>query len=105
VCFAPSPELPDLIEAIKDLRSVAVEAPAGHLPRAYGPFRFVKFTQFLLREIFPQHDELCFEEGRLMLQYLSGDASAADRLKQLQGQTEKLYKKYWAPATAVTQIP
>ncbi|MDW7761656.1 MAG: hypothetical protein SCM96_13610 [Acidobacteriota bacterium] len=105
VCFSPSPELPDLIDAIKDLRSVAVEAPAGHLPRAYGPFRFVKFTQFLLREIFPRHDELCFEEGRLMLQYLSGDASAADRLKRLQGQTDKLYEKYWAPATTASRTP
>lgn len=105
VCFAASPALPDLIDAIKDLRSVAVEAPAGHLPRAYGPFRLVKYTQFLLREIFPQHDELCFEEGRLMLQYLSGDMSAADRLKQLQGQTERLYEKYWTRALHRPKTP
>lgn len=95
VCFAPSPDLPDLVAAIKDLRSVAVEAPAGRLPRAYGPFRFVKYAQFLLREVLPQHDELCFEEGRLMLHYLAGDASAAERLKALQGQTARLYDRYF----------
>lgn len=96
VCFAPSSDLPDLIEAIKDLRSVAVEAVGGQLPRAHGPFRLVKFTHFLLREVFPQHDELCFEEGRLMLQYAAGDASAVERLRQLQGQTARLYGRYWA---------
>ena len=97
VCFAPSLDLADLIASMKELRAVAVEAPAGHLPRAYGPFRLVKYTQFLLREIFPQHDELCFEEGRLMLQYASGDPSAVERLRLLQGQTKALYGKYWTP--------
>jgi hypothetical protein len=98
VCFAPSPDVTDLVAAIRDLRSVAVESPAGHLPRAYGPFRLVKFTQYLLREVFPQHDELCFEEGRLMLQHAGGDPSAAPRLTALQGQTAALYDRYWSPA-------
>ena len=99
VCFAPSPGLSDLITAIKDLRSVAVETPAGNLPRAHGPFRLVKFTRFLLREVFPQHDELCFEEGRLMIQHATGDPAAAERLRLLQGQTARLYDKYWTPVT------
>ncbi len=98
VVFAPSLELPDLLAGIQELRSVAVEAPAGVLPRAYGPFRYVKYTQFLIREVFPQHDELCFEEGRLMIQYASGDDSALERLRQLQEQTDRLYERYWTPA-------
>lgn len=97
LCLAPSGELGEMIAAIKDLRSVAVEAPAGTLQRAYGTYRMVKYAQFLLREVIPQHDELCFEEGRLMLQYAAGDTSATDRLKQLQGQTARLYDKYWSP--------
>ncbi len=99
VCFAPSPDAADLIAAIKDQRSVAVEAPAGTLPRVYGPFRLVKYTMFLLREVFPQHDELCFEEGRLMIQYAAGDETAVDRLRALQGQTERLYDRYWTPVS------
>lgn len=95
VCFAPSVELPDIIASIKGLNSVAVEAVAGDLPRAYGPFRLVRFTMFLLREVFPQHDELCFEEGRLMIQYASGDSTATERLRLLQGQTARLLDKYW----------
>lgn len=100
LCFAPAPKRSEFIAAIKGLRSVAVETPAGGLARAYGPFRMVKYTQFLLREILPQHDELCFEEGRLMLQYAAGDASATTRLKQLQGQTARLFDKYWTPVAA-----
>ncbi len=96
VCFAPSAELADIIASIKGMNSVAVEAVAGHMPRAYGPFRLSRFTQFLLSEIFPQHDELCFEEGRLMLQYASGDKSAVERLRLLQGQVARLYGRYWA---------
>ena len=97
VCFAPSPDLPDLIASIKDLRSVAVECPGGDIQRSYGPFRLVRYTHFLLREVFPQHDELCFEEGRLMIQHASGDAAAAARIALLQGQTAALYERCWAP--------
>ncbi|MCX8108795.1 MAG: PHP domain-containing protein [Verrucomicrobiae bacterium] len=97
VGFAASPELTDLIAAIKDLRSVAVESPGGDFPRAYGPYRLVRYTHFLLRELFPQHDELCMEEGRLMISYAAGDASAAARLAQLKGQTKAFYDRCWMP--------
>jgi predicted metal-dependent phosphoesterase TrpH len=96
VCFARSLNSADLISAIKEMRSVAVETPGGSLPRAYGPFRLVKFTQYLLREVFPQHDELCFEEGRLMIQHAAGNPSAAKQLSIVQGQTSALYDRYWS---------
>jgi hypothetical protein len=95
VAFAPSAGLPDLIGSIKDLYSVAVEAIPGAMPRAFGPFRLVKYTQFLLREIFPQHDELCLEEGRLMLAHVAGDRAAAEALADLQGRTAALYRRLW----------
>ncbi|HNQ88606.1 MAG TPA: hypothetical protein PKM73_08335 [Verrucomicrobiota bacterium] len=98
VAFAKSLELPDLIAAIRDLRSVAVECPGGELPRSYGPFRLVRYTHFLMREVFPQHDELCFEEGRLMIQYAAGDGAAAARIALLHGQTAALYERCWSPA-------
>ena len=95
VVFAPSSDLADVQAAIKDLRSVAVETRQDDLPRAYGPFRLVKYAHFLLREIFPQHDEMCFEEGRLMIKHVAGDATAAGRLKELKGQTSDFMKKCW----------
>jgi hypothetical protein len=96
IVFSPTSEVADLIAGIKELNSVAVEAFHGEHPRAYGPFRLVKYASFLLREVFPQHDVLCGIEGQTMLQYAAGDKAAADRLKALQGQVAALYAKCWA---------
>jgi hypothetical protein len=95
LCFAPSSELEQIKASIREFRSVAVEAIKGERPRPFGPFRLVKFSHFLLREVFPQHDELCSEEGRLMIQHAAGDASAAGKLRLLQGQVAQLYSRYW----------
>lgn len=101
VVFSPTPGLHDLIESVRNLYSVAVESPSGEeSSRAHGPFRLVRYTQFLLREVFPQHDELCVEEGRLMLAHLSGDAQAVHTLRAYKGRTTALCDRLWAPAQA-----
>jgi hypothetical protein len=91
--FSPSLDLPDLVRSIKDLYSVAIEALPGQEPRAHGPFRLVRYAQFLLREIFPLHDALCHEEGRLMLAHIAGEHQAAQQLSVLQGRTAALYNR------------
>ncbi|MBN1877643.1 MAG: PHP domain-containing protein [Anaerolineae bacterium] len=96
IVFAPSPNLPDLIESVKTLNAVAVEALPDQTPRAHGPFRLVRYAQFLLREVFPHHDALCEEEGKLMLIYSAGDETAAANLRACQGQTTALYSQIWA---------
>lgn len=96
IVFAHSLELGDLIAGIKDLYSVAVEAMTGEIPRAYGPFRLVKYALFLLREVFPLHDALCVEEGRLMLAHLDGNPPADTLLAALSGRTAALYDRLWA---------
>jgi len=101
ICFAPSTELPDLIKAIKEERSVAIETPAGKLPRAFGPYRLVAYTHFLLRYVLPLHDEMCFEEGRLMVEYAGGKKEVIEELKLLQGQVKKYYERIWATTTGV----
>jgi hypothetical protein len=95
VAFAPSADLQDLIQSIKDCQAVAIEALPGETPRPHGPFRLVKYTRFLLREIFPQHDELCVEEGRLMLAHLAGDPYAVQMLHACQGRVAALYDHLW----------
>jgi len=94
--FAPACELDDLIEGVKDLWSVAVEAMPGESPRPHGPFRLSKYALFLLREVFPAHDALCREEGGLMLDHVRGDASAAQKLAALSGRTARLRDGLWA---------
>lgn len=96
IVFARSPELADIVGSVKELYSVAVEALPGETPRAHGPFRLVKYAQFLLREVFPVHDELCAEEGRWMLDYLVGDPKAAELLAQSKGRVSEYYGHLWA---------
>ncbi len=93
--FSPTPELQDVITGVKELRSVAVEAITGELPRAHGPFRLVAYAQYLLREVLPLHDELCVEEGRLMLAHAAGDGDAATTLGSLRGRVSRLYDDLW----------
>lgn len=97
VAFAPSCEFADLKSSIKGLWSVAVEALPNQEPRAYGPFRLVKYALFLMREVFPLHDELCVEEGRLMRQHAAGDQHAARGLADLSGRVAALYGRLFAP--------
>ena len=96
VCFSPTAELADLQNAIKKGNCTAVEIMRGERPFVEGAYRLVKYTLFLLREVFPQHDELCFEEGRLMLSHSAGKTDAVDRLKACQGQVKALYDRYWS---------
>jgi len=97
LAFSPSTDLPDLIASIKELYSVAVEALPGQPVRAYGPFRLVKYAQFVLRELMPAHDALCREEGLLMLRYLAGECEVAGALTSLQDRTTA----YWARQRAL----
>lgn len=93
IVFSPSLELPDLIDSIKKGYSVAVEALPNEVVRPYGPFRLVKYALFLLREVLPLHDELCVEEGRLMIRQATGDADAAPALGRLSGRCAGLYSR------------
>ncbi len=95
IVFSPSPNLPDLIQSIKDLFSVAVEGLPGEKPYTHGPFRLAKYSQFLLREVLPLHDNLCAEEGRAMLAHLSGSPQAEYDLAQQQGSVAALYDRLW----------
>jgi predicted metal-dependent phosphoesterase TrpH len=93
--LSPSTDLDDLIAAIKGLKSVAVESLPGQAPRAYGPLRLVKYAQFLLREVLPEHDRLCRAEGDAMLDYLTGEPDAVARLAALQGRVNAYFARTW----------
>lgn len=99
IVFSPSVRLPDLIDSVKGLYSVAVEAMPGEHPRAHGPFRLVKYALFLMREVFTHHDALCREEGQLMLAHLDGDGDAAGALGNLKGRTAALMDSLFGRTT------
>lgn len=95
VVFARTTELEDIISSVKGLYSVAIEALPGETARAHGPLRLVRYALFLMREVLPQHDALCEEEGQLMLAYLAGDPHAFERLSACKGRVSRLYKRLW----------
>ncbi len=95
IVFAASPDLQDVIGAVRDFNAVAVDAMNGQPARAVGPFRLVRYAQFLLREVLPRHDALCVEEGRLMVAHAAGDTAAAEQLRALGGQVARLYATLW----------
>lgn len=90
IVFAADNTLPSLIEAIRQRRSVAVEALPDEIVRVYGPFRLVKYALFLLREVFPEHDQLCCREGEMMLSYIHGNKTAAVELAGMHGKCDAL---------------
>ena len=92
--FAKSNSRKDLISAIKDEYSVAVDTISKEY-RLVGDLRLVKYARFILDEVTPLHDELCFEEGRLMKAHTTGDPEAVRSLTFIAGRMEQFYKKYF----------
>ena len=82
IVFSHENEREALISSIKDFYSVAVDTISKEF-RLVGEKRFVRYGCFLLKEYFPLHDELCFEEGRLMRQYATGTQEEKQEAKEL----------------------
>lgn len=92
--FAKENEREALISAIKDEYTVAVDTISKEY-RMVGDLRLVKYARFLMDDFTPLHDDLCFEEGRLMKAYVTGDETALDSLRFINGRMKKLYDKYF----------
>lgn len=84
-----------LRQSIREHYSAAVGMKDWKPVRVHGTFRMVKYVQFLLANYFPRHDELCIEEGILMKDYICGETSAAQRLRQLQGRTAQFERRFF----------
>ena len=75
--------------------SVAVDTISTE-HRLVGETRFIRYGDFLLREFFPLHDELCFEAGRALKEYAtSGSERALAILECLNGRLAEQKKKYF----------
>ena len=83
-----------LVDAIKTFYNVAIQDIGEHL-EVLGDLRMMKYGWFLLTNYFPLHDELCFEEGRLMKAYACGDEEAGAELTRISGRMQRLREKYF----------
>ena len=98
IVFAPECERKTLIKSIKDFYSVAVDTIDINF-RLVGETRLCKYACFLLKYFFPLHDEMCWEEGRLMKQYVTGTdeekAEAKKLLCAINGRMKRQREKYF----------
>ena len=73
IVFAKQLAFESIAEAIRSNNCVAVHDIPGTYPLVVGPFRLTRLAYFLLREFYPEHDELCRIEGEIMRRGLAGE--------------------------------
>jgi len=88
-----------LKQSILDHYSAAIALKQWIPVRVHGTFRMVKYVQFLLENYFPRHDELCFEEGVLMRDYVCGDETAKERLARIRGRIGEFRCRFFGRGT------
>jgi len=93
--FSPVNDRENLISSIKEKYSVAIDGISKEF-RLVGDFRLSKYACFLLQEFFPLHDDLCYEEGRAMKDYICGVEGAKETLEFISGRMKKQREKYFA---------
>jgi len=94
IVFSPANERRALIDSILGFYSVAVDT-IDESPRYVGEWRFVRYACFLEKNFFPLHDELCFEEGRAMKDYVTGEPGAKETLEFISGRMRAQREKYF----------
>ncbi len=85
----------DIIRAISDGYSVAVEHIMGETPRIYGDFRMVKYAWFLWENYFPVHSELCSASGTTILGYINGESKVKSVVEALEKRIKNYEKKFF----------
>ena len=99
IIFAEELNFNSLAAAIRDNRSVAVHLIPGTYPTVVGPFRLVKFVYFLLREVYPNHDELCRIEGEIMRRALADEEKdAVSQIASRKGAVQRYMEQCWGKA-------
>jgi hypothetical protein len=96
MAFARENTLESIMDAIRSGRTLACRCFPGENPLFWGDFRLVRYAEFLYRDFFPEHDEMCVIDGKLMLQTLRGDIPLEAVNSISRDCTEKLFRRYWA---------
>lgn len=89
LAFAASNSCDDVINAIRNGRSVAVNA-VGTPERVQGPYRYVKFARFLLDNYYPMYMRLCRGQGVLLADYGSDNTPSPEILNEVQALKRRL---------------
>lgn len=95
VVFAAENTRDGLVSAIQDGYNVVTHTVQGESTHVYGTYRLVDYTQFLLEEYFPLHDEIAFCEGVRIHDYNNGDPTAAEDIARISRRAKALEDKYF----------
>ncbi len=95
VVYAETPTLEGFAEALRHGYTAAVECYENAPEHVVATYRMTKYTLFLLDQYFPRHDELCFEEGRLMREAYLGDGESKDLLARLSGRVKRFADRFF----------
>lgn len=89
ILFAKDPSFDGFAEAIRNGYTTAVECYGDAPNHAVGTYRLAMYTQFLLQEYYPLHDELCFEEGCRIKDAYLGDEDSMRVLSLINGRVKR----------------
>lgn len=95
IVFAASSRLPDIIDAVRQFRAVAVAALPGRPPEVIGPFRLVKLALFLMREYMPGHDVLCRQQAGIMQRCLTDPEGQTEAASASQKRLTDYHRRLW----------
>lgn len=93
ICFVDSEN--NIIKSISDGKSVAVESIKDERQRIYGDFSLAKYAHFLRRCYFPRHDALCRASGTLLWEYVTGDFSLANAIRDIEEKIRTYKKRFF----------
>lgn len=86
----------DVLGAVSDGYSVAVEHPEGEGARIYGDFRLVKYAHFLWENYFSVRNELCFASGKLIECYVLGNKALKNAIETVEDTVSDFEKCFFA---------
>jgi len=85
----------DVINAIDEGYSVAVESLPGENMRVYGSLRLAFYVHFLLENYYPLHNELCSASGIFIEAYTKGDDSAKALIEKAEKKVSEFEKEFF----------
>ena len=92
IVFAKNNERQDIISAVKDRLSVAVDTISKEY-RLVGEFRLIKYASFLMERYFPIHDKQAYIDGEMTYQYAIGNATKHE-VEGVASRAKRLIEKY-----------
>ena len=85
----------NVINAIDNRYSVAIETKDGERARVYGKLRLVFYTHFLLENYYPLYDELCAISGKYIDDYVKGSLDAKQYIEKAEDDIERFKNEFF----------